>query len=55
VKTRATVDQMRQLGMQHLYIEIKGGDHTRFISQSRDTLSKVFSFFSVVQKNQRSN
>ena len=44
---------MKQLGMQYVYVEIKGGDHTLFVSKNRDTLSKIFSFFNIVQKDQR--
>ena len=47
---RRWVARMGELGMQHVYIEIPGGDHSLFISQSRETLDKVFRFFSIVQK-----
>ena len=52
-QTRASVAQMKQLGMEHVYLEIKGGDHTLFVSNNRDTLSKMFSFFNIAQKSQR--
>ena len=39
--------------MEYVYVEIKGGDHSLFISKNRETLSKIFSFFNIVQKNQR--
>jgi predicted peptidase len=51
--TRDSVSKMKQLGMQYVYVEIKGGDHTLFMSKNRDMLSKIFSFFNIVQKNQR--
>jgi predicted peptidase len=51
--TRNTVAQMKQLGMECVYVEVKGGDHSLFISKNRDTLAKVFAFFNIVQKNQR--
>ena len=35
---------MKQLGMQYVYVEIKGGDHTLFVSKGRDTLSKMSRF-----------
>ena len=51
--TRDSVSKMKQLGMQYVYVEIKGGDHSLFISKDRDTLSKIFSFFNIVHKNER--
>jgi predicted peptidase len=51
--TRAWVAKMRELGMQHVYVEVKGGDHTNFIARDRAMLGKVFSFFNVARKNQR--
>ena len=51
--TRNTVAQMKQLGMECVYVEVKGGDHSLFISKNRDTLATVFAFFNIVQKNQR--
>jgi len=52
-RSREAVARMRQIGMQHVYVEIKGGDHSLFISKSRDVVSKLFSFFNVVRKNER--
>jgi predicted peptidase len=51
--TRATVALMKQLGMEHLYIEVKGGDHSLFVSKNKATLSRIFSFFNTVQKGMR--
>ena len=51
--TRDTVAKMKQLGMEYIYVEIKGGDHSLFVSKNRETLSKIFSFFNIVQKNAR--
>ena len=51
--TRRWVAHMRELGMQHVYIEVDGGDHSRFIASDRAMLSKVFAFFNVVRKSQR--
>jgi predicted peptidase len=51
--TRRWVAKMRELGMQHIYIEVDKGDHTNFIARDRAMLSKVFSFFNVVRKHQR--
>ena len=51
--TRDTVAKMKELGMECVYVEVKGGDHSLFVSKNRETLSKVFSFFNIVQKNQR--
>lgn len=52
-ETRKWVARMRELGMQHVYIEIAGGDHSLFISKNRDSMSKVFAFFDIVRKSQR--
>jgi predicted peptidase len=52
-RSREAVARMRQIGMQHVYVEIKGGDHSLFISKSCDVVSKLFSFFNVVRKNER--
>jgi predicted peptidase len=49
-RTRQWVAKMKELGMEHVYLEVKGGDHSLFVSQNRDTLSKVFSFFNIVRK-----
>jgi poly(3-hydroxybutyrate) depolymerase len=51
--TRGSVSAMNQLGMEHVYLEIKGGDHSFFLSKNRETLSKIFSFFNTVTKSQR--
>ena len=51
--TRRWVAHMRELGMQHIYVEVKGGDHSQFIASDRAMLSKVFSFFNVVRKTER--
>jgi poly(3-hydroxybutyrate) depolymerase len=50
---RDSVAKMKELGMECLYVEIKGGDHSLFISKDKEILSKVFSFFNVVRKSQR--
>src|SRR5262245_52382521 len=51
-RTRDWVARMKQAGMEHVYIEVKGGDHTNFIAKDREMLSKVFSFFNIARKNQ---
>jgi predicted peptidase len=50
-QTREWVAKMRALGMQHVYVEVPGGDHSLFVSKDRDRLSKVFSFFNIVRRN----
>ena len=45
--------KMKELGMEHLYVEVKGGDHSRFINANADTLEKIFAFFNIVRKDQR--
>jgi predicted peptidase len=52
-RTREAVAKMKQLGMQYVYVEVKGGDHSLFISKSRDMVSKLFSFFDVARKYER--
>jgi predicted peptidase len=51
--SRRWVARMRELGMQHVYIEVPGGDHSLFVRENPETLSKVFSFFNIVGKDQR--
>jgi poly(3-hydroxybutyrate) depolymerase/kynurenine formamidase len=51
--SRTWVARMRELGMEHVYAEIPGGDHSLFVSQAPETLSKVFSFFDVVRRGER--
>jgi predicted peptidase len=48
--TRQWVAKMQELGMAHVYIEVKGGDHSLFISKDQEMLSTVFSFFNIVRK-----
>ena len=48
--TRRWVAEMQKLGMQHVYIEKKGGEHTPFIANDRQMLQKVFDFFEIVRK-----
>lgn len=52
-QSRTWVARMRELGMQHVYAEIPGGDHSSFVSRSPETLSKVFSFFDVARMGER--
>jgi len=54
-QTREWVARMRQLGVQHVYVEVKGADHTNFIAKDREMLSKVFSFFNIARRNQRTS
>lgn len=48
--SRNWVAKMKEIGMEHLYIEDPGGDHSLFISQNPDNLSALFSFFNIVRK-----
>lgn len=52
---REWVAKMKELGMQHVYIEIPGGDHSLFVSKNRETLDKLFRFFSIVEKQDASD
>src|SRR5262245_64175568 len=47
------VAKMQELGMAHVYVEVKGGDHSLFVSQDREMLSKGFSFFNIDGKTTR--
>ena len=47
---RESVAKMKALGMQHLYIEIPGGDHSLFISRDPGVVGHLFSFFNLVSK-----
>ena len=49
-RARESVARMRELGMQHLYIEIPGGDHSLFISRDPEVVEHLFSFFNLVSK-----
>ena len=42
ITTREWVAKMKELGMEHVYVEVKGEDHSRFINASQETLSKLF-------------
>ena len=44
------VARMKELGMEHLYVEIAGGDHSRFINQSEEVVGMLFDFFNIVAK-----
>ena len=48
------VAKMRTLGMQHLYVEVKGGDHSRFINADREMIEKIFVFFNIARNDERS-
>ena len=50
-RARESVQRMRELGMQHLYIEIAGGDHSLFISRNPKVVEHLFSFFNLVAKS----
>lgn len=52
---RQWVAKMKELGMQHIYIEVAGGDHMLFISKNREMLGKLFQFFSIVRKQYSGN
>ncbi|MCY4027962.1 MAG: prolyl oligopeptidase family serine peptidase [Acidobacteria bacterium] len=52
-RTREWVARMRELGMEHVYIEIEGGDHSAFINADRGMISKLYSFFDIVRRTER--
>ena len=49
-RTRAWVAKMAELGMQHVYVEIPGGDHSLLISQDAVNMQKFVDFFNIVRK-----
>ena len=49
--TRRWVHEMQAIGMPHVYVEIEGADHSLFISQNRENMRKVISFFEIVRKH----
>lgn len=49
-RTRAWVNRMKALGMQHIYVEIPGADHSLLISQNKDNMKKFVDFFNIVRK-----
>ena len=54
-RSRESVARMRELGMQHLYIEIPNGDHSLFISRNPGVVEHLFSFFNLVTKTNASH
>ena len=50
--SRTWVARMRELGMQHVYIDVPGGDHPLFVRENPEMLAKVFSFFNIVGKDE---
>ncbi|MDX1492418.1 MAG: alpha/beta fold hydrolase [Pseudohongiellaceae bacterium] len=48
--TRRWVSAMKSLGMQHLYVELEGADHSLFISQNRENMRKVMHFFDITRR-----
>ena len=52
--SRTWVARMRELGMEHVYVEVPGGDHSRFVNANPANISKVFSFFNIATKGVRS-
>ncbi len=48
--TRRWVAKMGELGMQYVYVEIPGGDHSLVISQNREHMQKFTDFFNIVRK-----
>lgn len=49
--TRSWVATMQELGMQHVYVEIAGGDHSLLISQDAVNMKKFTDFFNIVRKS----
>ena len=49
-RTREWVAKMEKVGMQHVYAEIPGGDHSLVISQDSEHMQKFVDFFNIVRK-----
>lgn len=49
--TRRWVREMQAIGMPHVYVEIEAADHSLFISQNRENMRKVISFFEIVRRH----
>ena len=49
-RTRDWVTKMQELGMQHVYVEIPGGDHSLLISQDTVNMKKFVDFFNIVRR-----
>lgn len=49
-RTRLWVARMEEIGMQHVYAEIPGGDHSLVISQNSEHMQKFVDFFSIIRK-----
>jgi len=47
---RSWVAKMAELGMQYVYVEIPGEDHSLFISQNKENMAKIIDFFNIVRK-----
>jgi hypothetical protein len=44
-RTRPWVERMKSLGINHIYIEVAGGDHMGVVTSSPDTMRRMFDFF----------
>ena len=53
IPTRRWVARMKELGIQHVYVEVPGGDHSLFISKDPKMMARVFDFFKVIGKRRR--
>jgi poly(3-hydroxybutyrate) depolymerase len=49
--TRSWVAKMGELGMEHRYIEIPGGDHTAIITRTPENVRAIFDFFDQARKD----
>ena len=53
--SRRSDEQLKELkNKSHVYVEVPGGDHSLFVREGPENLSKVFGFFNVVEKGVRS-
>ncbi len=47
--TRSWVAGMAERGMQHVYVEVQGGDHSLLISQDETNMKKFIEFFNIIR------
>jgi hypothetical protein len=49
-RTRIWIEKMKSFGMNHIYIEVAGGDHMRPVTSSPDHMRRMFDFFDQARK-----
>jgi predicted peptidase len=52
-ETRKWIRRMEELGMQHVYVEVPGGDHSAFLARDREMVHRIVGFFTTVRRDLR--